>query len=154
MPGFFAGDASRQPGLPSKQPTLGRGSREWAVGGGQQVRRQLTIHNSLFTIQHSSSTTPLTNLAYFVSLVKRHNVRHLPRRKRLGPCLCCISPTPKRGKSRRGAYAGSGSVCNSFRFLVLALWSGYNITKFISMKNSYGGSQDFTEISSCNPEEA
>jgi hypothetical protein len=55
----------------------------------------------------------------------------------------------------------SDSCCWGFRnsktetwHLVLTLWPGYNITKFISTENSYGDSQDFTAVSRGNPEEA
>ena len=62
---------------PARTPpkAVGGGQREAAAGSRRwrEVRRQLTIHNSLFTIQHFSSTTPLTILAYSAPPVKGQN---------------------------------------------------------------------------------
>jgi hypothetical protein len=45
---------------------------------------------------------------------------------------------------------GGGPRCE----LVLTLWPGYNVMKFILMENSYGDSQDITAVSRSNPEKA
>ena len=57
---------SRQLGLPSDPA----GSRQQAL-----ARSEEAPGNLQFTIQHSSYTTPLTNLAYLLESVKRQGVR-------------------------------------------------------------------------------
>ena|GEM_PF-1066840 len=92
---------------PARTPpkAVGGGQREAAAGSRRwrEVRRQLTIHNSLFTIQHFSSTTPLTNLAYPTPLVKRHGVRGGVPIWDVGPGLAPARPSRHGGRNPPGA---------------------------------------------------